>query len=162
MKAARLSRSCGFTLIELVITLALLSLISLTALPIAEITKVRSNETVLRQSLRQIRVAVDQYKAEFDAGHIAKSAGDSGYPPNLETLTSPVPLINNPSRSVKVFLRNVPRDPFATDMSIPDAQTWGIRSYESSSVDPQPGADVFDIHSKSLKKGLNGIPYQRW
>ena len=88
--SARRLKFNGFTLVELLVTLTLLSIIALTAMPLAEITSIRLKEHDLRQALRQIRTALDQYKAASDAGLIPKASGESGYPPSLDMLTAPI------------------------------------------------------------------------
>jgi general secretion pathway protein G len=55
----------------------------------------------------------------------------------------------------------MPRDPFA-DAAVPAAQTWGLRSYDSPPEAPQPGRDVFDVHSNAAGTGLDGTPYREW
>ena len=157
-------RTRGFTLIELVVTLALVSVVALTALPLYEVTATRMKEVELRNALRVIRTALDAYKTAVDAGQISRSALESGYPPSLETLVNGVEntqaSAGGPARLV--FLRNVPLDPFATDAALPPAQQWVTRSYGSPPDDPQSGPDVFDIASSSARVGSNGLPYRQW
>jgi general secretion pathway protein G len=61
-----------------------------------------------------------------------------------------------------MFLRRVPRDPFADDASTPDAQTWRTRSYGSPPGDFSGGVDVFDISSHSSKSALDGSKVADW
>lgn len=152
----------GFTLVELLVTLTLLSIIALTALPLAEVTSIRLKEHDLRQSLRKIRMALDQYKAASDAGLIPKTVGESGYPPSLDTLTASITSSKELVQLPLIFMRSLPRDPFNSDMALSAANTWALRSYASPASDPQTGSDVFDIHSQSTRKGLNGIRYDKW
>jgi len=157
-------RARGFTLIELVVTLALVGVVALTALPLYEVTATRMKEMELRGALRTIRVALDAYKTAVDTGQISKAALESGYPPTLEVLVNGVPPAQEtpgaPARVV--FLRQIPRDPFALDVTQPPAQQWATRSYGSPPDDPQPGTDVFDVASTSARLGSNGVPYRQW
>lgn len=152
----------GFTLIELMITLAIIGVLSLIALPLAEVTVQRSKEQELQTNLRQIREALDNYKKAADEGRIARSIDESGYPKSLEMLVSGVDDIKDPRKRKIYFLRQLPRDPMHADKSIPPQDTWGKRSYASSREDLKEGADVFDIYSKSQGVGLNSIPYREW
>lgn len=152
----------GFTLVELLVTLTLLSIIALTAMPLAEIASIRWREQELRQSLRQIRTALDQYKTASDAGLIPKAIGESGYPPSLDVLTAPIASSKDLGQVPLIFMRSLPRDPFNTDPALPAASTWALRSYASPANDPRPGSDVFDVHSQSSRTGLNGIQYDKW
>jgi len=76
----------GFTLIELVVTLALVGLVAYVSVPLFEVTSTRMREAELRSALRQIRTAIDAYKVAADTGVIEKGATDSGYPPSLQVL----------------------------------------------------------------------------
>lgn len=152
----------GFTLIEMVVTLALVGLLALIALPLYEVTSVRLKESELRLALRQIRTAIDAYKSAADTGMIAHATGDSGYPPNLEVLADGVKNAADIKQGKLVFLRRLPRDPFAADASLPPEQTWALRSYGSPPGNPKPGEDVYDVASLSPRRGLNGIPYKDW
>lgn len=158
-------RCRGFTLIELLVTLSILSLLALGAMPLVTLTATRAKEQELKHALRQVRSALDQYKNAADMGLIPKGPGESGYPGSLDLLAKPIggdAKESGPGRLPLIFLREVPRDPFIDDPAVPAADTWTTRSYASSPDDPQPGADVFDLHSKSHRVGLNGIPYNRW
>ena len=169
MTAANMrSKSSGFTFIELVITLALIGLLSMFALPLYEMTATRMKESELRQALRTIRTGIDAYKAATDAGTLARETGASGYPPTLETLTESLEVLGKrdltgtPSTQRMVILRSLPRDPFNTDPDTPPEMTWNIRAYASRPDDPQPGDDVFDITSKSGRTALDGTEYSSW
>jgi general secretion pathway protein G len=158
-------RHRGFTLLEMLVTLSIVSLLALAVMPLASVTATRAKEQDLKLALRQIRNALDQYKTAADMGLIPKGPGESGYPGSLDLLAKPVggePKETGPGRLPLVFLREVPRDPFNDDPTVAAEQTWNTRSYASPPDDPQPGADVFDVHSRSTRLGLNGIPYNRW
>lgn len=155
-------RAAGFTLIELVITVAILGLLATMAMPLVELGARRAKEQELRLALREIRSAIDAYKAAVDAGRVVAGVGESGYPPALATLVEGVEDARAPDRRTIYFLRRVPRDPFYPDAGAPAEDTWGLRSYESPPEDAAPGDDVFDVHSFSDGVGLNGIPYRDW
>lgn len=153
----------GFTLIELVITVAIVGLLASVALPLAELTVQRNKEHELRQALREIRTALDAYKQAVSEGRVARSLNDSGYPPSLNVLTDGVPDATSPDKKKKIyFLRHIPRDPMSDDATQSGDETWGKRSYASSADAPEEGDDVFDVYSQSLAVGLNGIPYRNW
>src|SRR5216110_450469 len=90
MAGGRASRGQGFTLIELVITVAIVALLASVALPVSELAVQRTKEQELRRTLRQVRDAIDAYKQASDEGRIRKSVGDSGYPKKLEELAEGV------------------------------------------------------------------------
>lgn len=152
----------GFTLIELVITVAIVALLASIALPMAEVTVQRSKEQELRSALRQIREALDAYKQAGDEGHIVRKVGESGYPKSLEVLVAGVEDAKSPDKAKIYFLRRIPRDPFFKDSTAPPEDTWGKRSYASPPDDPREGDDVFDVYPLTSGAGLNGIPYRQW
>ncbi len=151
----------GFTLIELVITVAIVAILASAALPLAQLAMQRTKEQELRTALRQLREAIDTYKQAADDGRIEKKADESGYPPNLAVLVSGVENIKKPDKPKIYFLRRLPRDPFALDY-LEAKESWGLRSYESPPDDQHEGKDVFDVYSHSEGVGLNGVPYKEW
>ncbi len=155
-------RAGGFTLIELVIAVAIVAVLAMLAAPLVEITAQRQKEQELRTALRQIRSAIDAYHQAVLDGRIQSPADASGYPPDLESLAAGVPDITQPDLRKIYFLRHLPRDPFYPDPEAPPQETWGKRSYASPPEAPQEGDDVFDVYSLSEKLGLNGVPYREW
>ncbi len=152
----------GFTLIELVITVAIVALLASVALPVSELAVQRTKEQELRRTLRQVREAIDAYKQASDEGRIRKSVGDSGYPKKLEELAEGVDDQKSPKKEKIYFLRRIPRDPFNADSTLSAVATWGKRSYASPPDDPKEGEDVFDVFSLAQGKGINGQPYRDW
>jgi general secretion pathway protein G len=152
----------GFTLIELVITLAIVGLLATAAMPLAQLVAQREKESELRAALRDIRQGLDAYKLAADTGHIKMELGASGYPPDLKSLYAGVEDAASEKKVNLYFLRRIPRDPFFPDSSAAAEESWGVRSYKSPPDDPQPGEDVFDVYSLATGKGLNGVAYHDW
>jgi general secretion pathway protein G len=155
-------KSKGFTLIELVITVAIIAVLASIALPLNELVVQRGKEADLRRSLREIRDAIDAYKQAFDEGRMVRRPGDSGYPKRLEDLVEGIEDQKDPKHARIYFLRRIPRDPFADEPSLAAADTWGKRSYASPPDDPREGEDVFDVFTKSTLVGINGRPLREW
>lgn len=156
-------RSCsGFTLMELVVTLALLGVLAMMVQPLAETMVQRQQEQALREALREIRGAIDRYRQASEQGLIKRKVGDTGYPPDLETLVVGVPNQTSPGGERLIFLRRVPRDPFNPDSHVSATASWALRSSTSPPDAPSPGSDVFDVVSTAKGAGLNGVPYSEW
>ncbi|HEY0841893.1 type II secretion system protein [Methylotenera sp.] len=152
----------GFTLIELLVSLVLLALLVSSAAPMMQLSAKRTKEQELKKALWQIRDAIDHYKQAVDDGLIKKSIDQSGYPPSLKALVAGVENTQDPKKRKIYFMRNIPRDPFATDTSVSADETWGKRSYTSSFQAPEAGDDVYDVHSLSNEIGINQQPYSEW
>ena len=152
----------GFTLIEMLVTLAILAALASVALPLAQMAAERQREQELKRDLWQIRDAIDDYKKASDEGKIEKSASDSGYPPTLDVLVNGVTDKSSPQGQKLYFLRRIPRDPLCDCPSKSDAQTWGKRSYASPPEAPADGGDVYDVYSLAQGNGQNGVPFRQW
>jgi general secretion pathway protein G len=158
-----LRRTYGFTIIELVVTVAIVALLATAVVPSAQLLYQREREADLRTALRTLRTAIDAYKHAADTGRIKKDLDQTGYPPTLSALVDGVDDAASPKEGTKLyFLRRLPRDPFWPDPTTPAADTWGLRAYASTPDDPQPGDDVFDVYSRSSRTGLNKVPYHDW
>lgn len=151
----------GYTLVEMMVVAAMMSILALAVLPLAEIASTRAKERELKAALREIRAAIDAYKRDHDErlGARAREAG-GGYPSTLAEL-APAADVEAGASASRRYLRRVPRDPFAPEQ-VDAEKSWGLRSYQSPAHAPRPGADVYDVHSLSPKVGSNGIPLRDW
>jgi len=154
--------SRGFTLIELMVTVAIVALLAGIALPVAELAVRRQKEQALYSALREIRGAIDAYKLAADQGRIRKSVDQSGYPASLDALVAGVEDARSPKQEKIYFLRRLPRDPLFPQADARAADTWGKRSYASPPDAPRDGDDVFDVYSLAPGTGLNGVAYRDW
>jgi general secretion pathway protein G len=152
-------RTGGFTLVELIVTVALVSILVGLALPLARNTIQREKEKELHQALRDMRAAIDRYKTAADGGQIMADAMANGYPPDLETLANGVDLLTAVGKKI-YFLRAVPIDPMSECRCNTD---WDLRSDQD---DPTAGSwggqDVFDVHTKSSGTAMDGTKYKDW
>lgn len=154
-------RARGFTLIEMLVVLAMMAVLASAARPLLELSVQRSREHDLRQGLRTLREALDAYKRASEAGSITQSPEDSGYPKSLQQLVDGVPDAKSINGRKLYFLRRLPRDPFAP-AELPAAETWGLRAYDSPPDDPRAGKDVFDVYSRSGRLALDGTKLKDW
>ena len=165
------SRTRGFTLVEMVAVVAIVGTLAAAAQPLLALSKRRQLELTLQQNLRGLRSAIDAHKAAVSEGRITVPAGSSGYPATLEVLvdgvaanaTTPNAAPSGAGTAVpKVyFLRRMPRNPLA-EPSLPAAQTWALRSYDSPPEAPRPGRDVYDVYVDTDQLGLDGSAVREW
>lgn len=155
------AHATGFTIVEMLVVLAIMGVLAAAARPLLELQVRRSQETALKESLRTVRRAIDAYRDAALEGRILRAVGDSGYPPNLDVLVQGVSDQRAADGRRIYFLRRLPRDPFA-DPTLPAAETWALRSSDSPPDEPRPGADVFDITSKAPGLALDGSRYADW
>jgi general secretion pathway protein G len=146
----------GVTLIELIIAMAILSILMSGILPLSYMAYKRSREIELRQNLRIVRTALDEYKKKVDEGRIPKENDDSGYPPELAVLVAGVESADAVPVIFK-FLRRIPRDPMTEDGE------WGLRAYaDEPDSNIWGGQDVYDVYSQSDEQALDGTYYRDW
>ena len=152
-------RERGYTYLELVATAGILLILASGILPLARVTVKRQREIELRRSLRDIREAIDSYKAAVDAGQIGGTdvkLGSEGYPPTLQTLVVGVNQVGRLDHKLK-FLRRVPIDPLTRTAE------WGMRCYQDDPDDTSwCGQNVWDVYSQSEGTALDGTKYKEW
>jgi general secretion pathway protein G len=143
----------GLTLVELIVTIVILSILASAAVPMARFQAKRLNERILRYDLWTMRGAIDHYKDAADKNAFPIKLDSQGYPPDLETLVNGVEV---QTKKVK-FLRHIPVDPMTGKAE------WGLRSMQDDPTsDSYGGQSVFDVYSKSTGTALDGTKYSDW
>jgi general secretion pathway protein G len=143
----------GLTLVELIVTVAILAILAAGAAPIARFKVKRDKERELRYDLWTMRDAIDKYKDAADRGAFQTKVDSQNYPPDLETLVNGVDV---QGKKVK-FLRHIPVDPMTGKAE------WGLRSMQDDPTsDSYGGQSVFDVYSKSQGIALDGTKYSDW
>jgi general secretion pathway protein G len=162
MASTRLTK--GFTLVEMIVALAILSVLAWSVLPLAKVAIQREREVELRRNLRIIREAIDAYKKLSDEKKIEVKEDTEGYPPTLEVLVKGVevqgqeqPERKSKGKKIVKFLRRIPRDPMT------DSLDWGLRSYQDDPDSDKWGEEnVYDVYTRSQAKALDGTRYRDW
>ena len=127
-------RSEGFTLIELMIVMALIVILAGIGLSVHTNSQTRAREAVLKEDLFRLRDAIDQYYADKNM-----------YPPSLDSLVS------------EKYLRAIPVDPFTNS-----AETWQTTMSELDPANPSAQPGIYDVKSGSERMSLDGTPYSNW
>lgn len=152
-ESRRFKTESGLTLVELIITVAIVGILATAALPVARFQVKRQKERELRRDLWEIRDAIDRYKDAADRGGIRIKADSLGYPPDLQTLVDGVDVQEKKVR----FLRSIPTDPMTRSTD------WGLRSnQDDADSDSFGGQNVFDVYTKSYDTALDGTKYSTW
>lgn len=147
------SHEAGLTLVELIVTVAILGILASAAVPIARFKVQRDKERELRRDLWEMRDAIDHYKDAADKGAFQTKVESNNYPPDLETLVKGVDVQGKKVR----FLRKIQDDPMT------GKPEWGLHSMQDDPTsDSYGGQSVFDVYSKSLGTGLDGTKYKDW
>src|SRR5579863_1958711 len=153
VRPTRKRSEAGLTLVELIVTVAILTILASAAFPIARFKVKRDNERQLRRDLWEMRDAIDHYKDAADRGAFQTKVDSQNYPPDLDTLVSGVDVQGKKVR----FLRRIPIDPMTGKAE------WGMRSMQDDPTsDSFGGQSVFDVYSKSQGTALDGTKYSDW
>ena len=143
----------GLSLVELIVTVAILAVLATIAVPVARFRVQREKERELRYDLWQMRDAIDHYKDAAEKGGFQVKIDTEGYPPDLDTLVNGVDV---QGKKVK-FLRRVPVDPMTGKAE------WGLRSMQDDPKgDSWGGQNVLDVYSKSQRTAIDGTKYSEW
>lgn len=160
---SRDDRAHGFTLVEMIITLSLLAVLALSALPLGKMAFKRENEVELQRALRLVRESIDAWKKLADEKKIEVDEDTEGYPPTLEALVKGVEVQDKNAtdkaarKRIVKFLRRIPKDPMTNSFD------WGLRSYQDDPDSDVWGEEnVYDVYTKSQALALDGTRYRDW
>ena len=167
-------KQSGVTLLELLVTLTILTILASVALPFTKVSARRTKEIELRQNLRIIRAAIDTFRLEWSrdgetlTGPVCVKnrlsckdvTGPFGYPKSLEVLLG-VKLTGEQANvrgtAIKRYLRSIPPDPMT------GAADWRMRCYrDPPSIKDWCGEDVYDVSTQSQEIALDGTKYREW
>jgi general secretion pathway protein G len=157
----------GLTLVEMLVVIAIVSILAAAVMPLSRMTVKRVKEIELRSGLRTIRSAIDAFRKDCEPTAKKLStdyckADQDYYPESLEQLTQPLKLAG-PGDKTRKYLRRIPRDPMMTSSYGGDANGWGLRSYSDAPDSTQwGGGNVYDVYSKSEAVALDGTKYSTW
>jgi general secretion pathway protein G len=153
MDRVKQKRQTGMTLVELIVTIAIMAILATGVLPITRNVVKREREKELRAALWQMRDAIDRYKDAADRGLFQLKLDSNGYPPTLDELVKGVDV---GGKKIK-FLRRIPMDPMT------HSTEWGMRSMQDDPTsDSWGGQAVFDVYTKSKGTALDGTKYEDW
>ena len=150
----------GFTFVELLVVVTIVTILASAIMPLAKVTARRTREAELRRDLREMRTAIDKFKDAADIGQIGSldlKVGAENYPADLQQLVDGVTAANDATGRKLKFLRRIPMDPMTKKAE------WGLRSYQD---DPKTfawgGQNVYDVYSLSGGRAIDGTLYKDW
>lgn len=150
------SRPRGYSLTELVMVVACILILTAAIVPVTRLGVQRQREAELREALRVMRSAIDDYKRLSDQGLIPVDIGTEGYPKTLEVLVEGVDLVGQVKKKRR-FLRKIPVDPMTQKAE------WGLRSYQDEPDSRSWGRqNVYDVYSLSDGTALDKTKYKDW
>ncbi len=157
---ARLRKSDGVTIIELICVVAIMLVLAAVAMPVAKTVTKKQKEIELRRALRQIRRAINDFHEIANNFPGVRQQLDMDnqdlYPPDLETLVEGIDLGLAVEKKVKL-LRRIPVDPMTGTIE------WGLRSSrDEEDSEFWSGENVFDVYTKSGATALDGTKYKNW
>ncbi len=153
LKSQNRRSEAGLTLVELIVTVAILAILASAAVPLTRLQVKREKERELRYDLWEMRDAIDHYKDAAERGGFMTKVDSFNYPPDLQTLVDGVDVKGKKVR----FLRRIPVDPMT------GKDDWGLRSMQDDpNSDSWGGQNVFDVYSKSDGTALDGTKYNTW
>lgn len=159
--------STGFSLIEMLVVLLIVSILAAMAAPVTARRVAREKEFALRGTLREVRTAIDRFHLDWEqakgAGGYAKAGSADGFPISFDILLDGVDAGDASGRKRR-YLRALPRNPFMP-VSVPLKEHWHIIAYQD---DPkakgrtQGGKDIYDLRSAKEGVALDGTRIEEW
>lgn len=144
MPSLRPMRIRGFTYVEMLASLAIISLIASISFPLWALQQEREKEQESRLALREIRTALDAYKQAYDDQRIEQREGSYGFPRSLKELVEGVDDVSRPDRRKLYFLRRIPLNPYMA-ASVPREEHWVPLGYRTLGAWQRVGDEVFDV-----------------
>ncbi len=130
----RSGRQAGFTIMELMVSMAIVLVVISVAVPLYQKSVIRARESVLRQNLFSLRTVIDEFTYDKQKA-----------PQQLDDLVK------------EGYLRQIPLDPI-----VGNNRSWKIIMEDASSSASQTEPGIFDVRSGSEKTSLEGTAYSEW
>jgi general secretion pathway protein G len=165
----------GVTLLELLVTVSIIMVLASVAMPLTKMTGKRTQELELRQKLREMRTAIDEFHRDWArdgetmTGPLCvknkltckESTGVTGYPKSFNVLLgvelSGGEVAMRETKSVRRYLRRIPLDPMT------GPREWGLRCYQDPpDAEEWCKEDIFDVFSRSPDEAVDGTKYRDW